>query len=181
VGLRYLREVILIISAAPMLSAGMPLLVCYFLFASLPLLAQQPLGKVPFPAFPLPDKMVEISGDHRSAIDHQALLKATAASPESIAMARVSLGVLGVGAIVSETNHDADNTVCGATGNCPTSDYFLQNGHYRKAFLLSGWAYALVGTGRSIPDVVVISNMSYNSGYREPLQFRPRYLHKNRL
>jgi hypothetical protein len=154
-----------------MLSSDMPLLARYFLFASLPLLTQQPPGYVPLPTFPLPGKMVETPVEHRSAINNQALLNATGASPESIATARISLGALGVGAIVSETNHGSDDTVCGATGNCPTSVYFLQNGHYRKAFLQSGWAYAVVGSGKSIPDLVVMSNMSYNSGIASRFSF----------
>jgi hypothetical protein len=75
----------------------------------------------------------------------------------------VFLGFLGNGVIESERN-TAGHIVCGTTGNCPTSLVFRWHGHDYRKNLGSGWAYAVIPTQRSIPDIVLMANMSAESG-----------------
>jgi hypothetical protein len=66
----------------------------------------------------------------------------------------VPLGILGYGVLLTDTGD------CGATGNCPMAVMFRYSGHYRIADLDSAWTYALVPRRNSVPDIVIMANMS---------------------
>ena len=75
----------------------------------------------------------------------------------------VSLGSLGDAVIESERN-TTGHVVCGATGNCPTSLCFRWHRRQHRIDLGSGWAYAIVRTQRHFPDIVIMANLSAESG-----------------
>jgi hypothetical protein len=83
----------------------------------------------------------------------------------------VSLGALGKGAIESGRNTEG-HTVCGATGNCPTSIIFRWDGRDYRQDLGSGWAYAVVSTQSLIPDIVIMENIGAGSGEVTRFSFR---------
>jgi len=143
----------------------------FVVFATLTLLAQKRPGTRHLPSFPMPSNMVETASDLRAVANDPALVKAIGATPSSPAgasfgAARVSLGALGSGAIVADRGAGscASKASMGLSGNCSILVYFQQQGTYGSAYLYSGWAYEVVKSGKPVPDIVIMTNMSSWSG-----------------
>lgn len=79
---------------------------------------------------------------------------------ESIDSADLDLGSLGRGVLVTFS----ESVLCG-TGGCPIYAYVREKNAYRKVLgpekgWAVGWAFAVVKSGTTIPDLVIASNLS---------------------
>jgi hypothetical protein len=72
---------------------------------------------------------------------------------DKVDSAAVDLGTLGKGVIVLMSG----STWCG-TGGCPICIYVREKAGYRKVLNSSGWAFAVLSSHKTVPDLVVASN-----------------------
>ena len=122
--------------------------------------AQSPHSRAQL-VFPAPE-VQNIANDQSQLENHPALRRLVAARFPEAGASYVSLGALGNGAILYNGDHNGDR--CGATGNCEVDLVLMDHGHYRVVSLSYGWAYAVVKSGRAVPDIFVEANMSCCSG-----------------
>lgn len=150
----------------------MRLLVCSLL---LPLLLLVPASQSPA-TFSIPADMHETwPGAKLNDVDSQLLRKAVESDLrrlnsdlqddqrlkfESIDSADLDLGSLGKGVLVTLS----ESVLCG-TGGCPIYAYIREEKAYRKVLGAEkgwalGWAFAVVKSKATIPDLVIASNLS---------------------
>ncbi len=76
---------------------------------------------------------------------------------------QLALGSLGRSTILVQSNTAQDHTICGATGNCPISVVYRWHGRSHQQYLTYGWAYTVVRSTSSVPNIIIMANMSASS------------------
>jgi hypothetical protein len=74
---------------------------------------------------------------------------------DKVDSAVIDLGTVGKGVIVLMSG----STMCG-TGGCPICIYVREKVGYRKVLSSFGWAFAVLSSHATVPDLVIASNLS---------------------